>query len=346
VVNPSSLAVTLESVATLDGASGAILSEIDGEDLAGMWVSSGEGPRGALQPAQSAFLVMDVAMAEDVDPPRTLRHRFQTSRTAPGQGSARGGGQGPAPEAGVPPTATFVGGDVAVERVPAIVLAPPVQGVGWLVANGCCDEANPHRAALRAVDGNTTVPERFAIDFVQLQSDNRLFAGPVQELSSYKYFALPVVAATDGVVVGLADGAPDEAPGSEPVGKAPESALGNYVVVATGAGRYVLYAHLKSGSVGHRIGEPVKTGDTIGLLGNSGETARPHLHFEVMDSPSPLAANGLPYVFHRFAGLGRLADGEAMAKVFKGEAAVIDKTALSGNHRDELPLRGEVIGFE
>ncbi len=269
VVNPSSLAVTLESVATLDGASGAILSEIDGEDLAGMWISSAEGPRGTLQPAHSAFLVMDVAMAEDVDPPRTLRHRFQTSRTAPGQGSARGGGQGPAPEAGVPPTATFVGGDVAVERVPAIVLAPPVQGVGWLVANGCCDEANPHRAALRAVDGNTTVPERFAIDFVQLQSDNRLFAGPVQELSSYKYFALPVVAATDGVVVGLADGAPDEAPGSEPVGKAPESALGNYVVVATGAGRYVLYAHLKSGSVGHRIGEPVKTGDTIGLLGNS-----------------------------------------------------------------------------
>ena len=139
---------------------------------------------------------------------------------------------------------------------------------------------------------------------------------------------------------------PDETPGSQPESKTPESALGNYVVVAGDAGRYVLYAHLKAGSVSRKVGEPVKTGDTIGLLGNSGETPRPHLHFEVMDSPSPLAANGLPYVFRRFAGLGRLRDGEAAALVFKGEAAAIDKPALSGNHRDELPLDGEVVGFE
>ena len=36
----------------------------------------------------------------------------------------------------------------------------------------------------------------------------------------------------------------------------------------------------------------------------------------------------------------------AAALVFKGEAALIDKAALSGNHRDELPLDGEVVGFE
>ena len=346
VVNPSGLVVTLESIATLDGVSGAILAETDGEGLAATWISRGEGPPGTLAPGQSAFLVMDVALPEDADPPRMVRHRVQTSRALPGKGGEGDEKQAQKRESRAAPTATFVGGEVAVERVPAIVLAPPLHGAGWLVTNGCCDAANPHRATLRALDGHMTVPERFAIDFVQLQSDGRLFSGPLEALSSYQYFALPVVAATDGVVVGLADDQPDVVPGGEPEGKTPESALGNYVVVATGAGRYVLYAHLKAGSVGHRIGEPVKTGDAIGLLGNSGETSRPHLHFEVMDSPSPLAANGLPYVFRRFAGLGRLRDGEVAALLFKGEAALIDKTALPGNHRNELPLDREVVEFE
>ena len=216
VVNPSDLIVRLESVATLDGASGAILSEIDGEDLGAMWIESGEGPPGTLEPAHSAFLLMDVALPEDVDPPRTLRHRFQTSRTMRDQSGERDGKDAQTREAGVLPTATFVGGDVAVERVPAVVLAPPLHGEGWLVTNGCCDEANPHRARLRALDGRISVPERFAIDFVQLQSDGRLFAGPREALSSYGYFALPVVAAADGVVVGVTDDAPDETPGSPP----------------------------------------------------------------------------------------------------------------------------------
>jgi len=39
--------------------------------------------------------------------------------------------------------------------------------------------------------------------------------------------------------------------------------------------------------------------------------------------------------------LGRLKDGGS-APVFTGQAAVIDKAALSGDHREELPLNGEV----
>jgi hypothetical protein len=38
----------------------------------------------------------------------------------------------------------------------------------------------------------------------------------------------------------------------------------------------------------------------LGLLGNSGNTDAPHLHFHVMDGPAPLASNGLPYEFASF----------------------------------------------
>jgi len=48
----------------------------------------------------------------------------------------------------------------------------------------------------------------------------------------------------------------------------------------------------------------VDAGDQVGRLGNSGNTDSPHLHFHVMDSPNPLASNGLPFVlelrWHQF----------------------------------------------
>lgn len=54
---------------------------------------------------------------------------------------------------------------------------------------------------------------------------------------------------------------------------------GKYVVVDHGNGITSLYAHL------HRIdsaeGQKVKHGDVIGLLGNTGVSTGPHLHFEV-----------------------------------------------------------------
>ena len=56
------------------------------------------------------------------------------------------------------------------------------------------------------------------------------------------------------------------------------------------------------GSVGAhvRVGRHLHVGQVIGLLGNSGNTSAPHLHFHVIDKPSDLAGQGLPYVFDRF----------------------------------------------
>jgi murein DD-endopeptidase MepM/ murein hydrolase activator NlpD len=62
------------------------------------------------------------------------------------------------------------------------------------------------------------------------------------------------------------------------------SAYGNHVVidhVINGQKVQTLYAHMKYGSIRVAEGQHVKVTDIIGLVGSTGESTGPHLHFEV-----------------------------------------------------------------
>ena len=58
--------------------------------------------------------------------------------------------------------------------------------------------------------------------------------------------------------------------------------LGNYVLVDHGSDRLTLYGHLKDMKVS--VGTPVKQGDIVGTVGQTGQAAGPHLHLEVRDN--------------------------------------------------------------
>jgi murein DD-endopeptidase MepM/ murein hydrolase activator NlpD len=58
-----------------------------------------------------------------------------------------------------------------------------------------------------------------------------------------------------------------------------DGGAGNVVTVADGSGVRTLYAHLDSVSVA--LGQRVEAGDVVGLVGATGSTTGPHLHFEV-----------------------------------------------------------------
>lgn len=58
-----------------------------------------------------------------------------------------------------------------------------------------------------------------------------------------------------------------------------KSGYGNCIILDHGFGYETLYAHLYRSFV--RAGQKVKRGDVIGLVGNTGKSVGPHLHYEV-----------------------------------------------------------------
>jgi hypothetical protein len=148
---------------------------------------------------------------------------------------------------------------------------PPLRGAGWVAVNGCCDSATGHRGGIIPIDGGLRAVERFAIDFVQLGPDCRLFVGPVENLSSFRYQGADVHSVADGTVVRTHDGEPEQTPPNGPAGfPTPQNAGGNWLMVAIGGGHFAFYAHLQPHSITAKVGDRVRRGQVRGLLGNTG----------------------------------------------------------------------------
>ena len=86
-----------------------------------------------------------------------------------------------------------------------------------------------------------------------------------------------------------------------------EELPGNHVTLRVAPGMFVLYAHMMPGSVRVHVGERVHRGQLLGRLGNSGNSATPHLHLQVQITRS-FAGDGLPFVFDRFRFLGQITE--------------------------------------
>ena len=153
-----------------------------------------------------------------------------------------------------------------------------------------------------------------------------------------------MLAVANGTVVAAVDAYPDQVPGKA-TGITLANADGNHVVLDIGGGRFAFYAHLKPGSVRVRPGDTVTQGQQIGEAGNSGSSDGPHLHFHVMNGPSVLASDGMPYVFSNFALTGRIPPLDKSLKYYEAQAPVPIDRAGKGERHNQLPLSGAVVSF-
>jgi murein DD-endopeptidase MepM/ murein hydrolase activator NlpD len=140
----------------------------------------------------------------------------------------------------------------------------------------------------------------------------------------------------DGEIVDVRDGIAENIPTVLPPFDL-ATAVGNYVVEALGDHRFALYAHVQPGSLRVRPGDRVRRGDVLALVGNTGHSDAPHLHFQVMDRPSPLDSNGLPYVFDHL-------QLEATVDLNADDPQPVFVPAPQGR-RALLPMEGDIFRF-
>jgi len=220
-----------------------------------------------------------------------------------------------------------------------VAISSPLRGDHWLAANGPSNTSG-HRQALIPIDGHAAISQRFAIDWVELRDDGKTYQGDEKDNKNYLCYGHEAYAVADGVVTETKDGIPQNVPGinSRAVPITLETVGGNHVIIDIGGGHFAFYAHLQPGSLRVKLGDHVRRGQVVGLVGNSGNSTEPHLHFHIENGSSPLGAEGLPYSLASFEVIGKAA-GESLSwkpSDAKGPAEV---------HKNEIPTENEVVNF-
>jgi len=146
-----------------------------------------------------------------------------------------------------------------------------------------------------------------------------------------KGYGAEVLAVGDGKVVFVKDGIPQNLPQASgeikpAVPLTRETNAGNWIAIDLGNNRYALYAHLQPGSIRVKVGDKVRKGQVIALVGNSGNAVGPHLHFHVgneyrVNGGDFNGNEGLPFIFDSFVVAGQ-------------------------KHRMEMPIKNTVMQFQ
>lgn len=95
--------------------------------------------------------------------------------------------------------------------------------------------------------------------------------------------AIKVLAAADGVVMGVRDGEADIHMRRPEKGDISGKECGNGLIIRHEGGWQTQYCHLQQGSVSVASGQTVKAGEVLGRIGLSGSVEFPHVHMSVRD---------------------------------------------------------------
>jgi len=343
LTNSWSLPATIKSVEVIDPARGNQVSgtnrvlDIKNEDVTGKvklftLPNSLDKASYSMQipSGQSGIMFFDVVYDDISQLPKAITHRITV--TTP-----------PTPVG----TEHIIVGHAITIGPEAIVISAPFKGHGWVDGNGCCLEVGPHRFVTNAMNGTLSPSETFAIDWIQVDEHGVAYRTDGKKPQDWFGYGAEILAVAPGTVVEVMNDLPDVVPGKNPEGLNMGQIAGNRVIIDMGSERYAMYAHLAPGSVQLHVGDHVERGQKLGLLGNTGNSSAPHLHFQIMDRPSSLDDTALPFVFERMNLEGRIpldlavldenTDRKVPLPIDKKDAKPLT---------DVMPLSRDVVGFQ
>jgi Peptidase family M23 len=308
VLNSGPKPATITQIDTLAGGpDGATVATVGSQEIAARTIlipNLHSGPVTEIPAGRTAVLVLDDVYDTRGEVPAEVTHRMGMTL-------------GPAlPEnqpvsSRYPDAVTQIGGVVRTGTGSPVVIGSPLAGDDWLALNGCCG-VTTHRGAVMGVGSRLVASERYAIDWLRLDPTKdpaTTFTGDGKRNEDYLAFDAPLLAVADGTVTTVVSNLKEAVPQVMTANQAFEELGGNHIIIDIGGGHFAFYAHMIPGSASVKVGDKVTRGQTIGRLGNSGNTSEAHLHFHVSSGPVPLSSDNVPYEIDRFTLAGSI-DGD------------------------------------
>jgi murein DD-endopeptidase MepM/ murein hydrolase activator NlpD len=239
---------------------------------------------------------------------------------------------------------------IYISLEPPIIIKPPLKGTNWYIVNGFNNDGS-HRRATFILNGNIQLPERFAVDIIKYNKQGQLLKGDPKLNTSYFAYGQTVYAVADGVVVNRRNDMNDNIPGQPITNLTSQTINGNYLLIKHDSNHYMYYAHMIPGSVQYKIGQHVKEGDFIGLLGNSGASTIPHLHFHVSNRPhsigndkfpSAINAQGIPWAIDQFVKKSYQSEGHSTLVYDIPLKLSVDNTTIVKN---QIVIQKNLVNF-
>jgi hypothetical protein len=331
LTNFRNAALELMKVDVLDGgSSGRVLASYSGQEISDRLLRPGVPPNSpdkrVLGGGFHAVLMLQLRFEGAAPVPMQLSHRLTWSATIPNA---------------APVVQTVEAARLTIPADRPLVIDPPLRGGDWLAGNGPSNDSD-HRRALLVVNGTPRIAQRLAIDWIKLGPGGRLAHDNRSLNENWFAYKEEVLAVADGTVVAVKDGIPENEPLTEKraVPITIETITGNYVVLDIGRGRYATFAHLIPKSLRVSVGAKVRRGQVLGLLGNSGNSDAPHLHFQITDGPSPLGSEGVPYIFESMQFRGTV---PSLDKLIEDDPWIPSSGTVVRTR--EIPLDNAVVRF-
>ncbi len=176
--------------------------------------------------------------------------------------------------------------DIPVPENHTTGLRLPFAGCWTVVWGGDTRELNQH---------HDVTNQRYAFDFLGTDEQGKSYKTDGARNEDYYAFGREILAPADGVVTDVIEGVRDNQPGS----MNPYSALGNAVFIRHRDYEVSVFAHFQQGSIRVKVGDAVKTGQVLGLCGNSGNSSEPHLHYHLQNTSIIQDGTGIKCFFDK-----------------------------------------------
>jgi hypothetical protein len=200
---------------------------------------------------------------------------------------------------GAPRTISTVIPVRAYDQKTALVF--PFRGEGMISQAGVLASGHRNRSGLYAVD---------ALGLSKAYGP-MVRAGGDENPANYAGWGRAIIAPAAGTIVVARNDRPDQttAGNSDPAFFLPKYAdggdPGNHVVIDHGNGEFSMIAHLQRGSVKVKAGDRVTQGQMLGLMGNSGDTSGPHVHYQLQSGADWERSDALPFTFTNVGSITR-----------------------------------------